>query len=352
MKIGRPLIMKIVHFESGLGNQMLNYAEFLAIKYNYSDVYSEKLVYETAPKGLGFSQWNGYELKKDFALNIPDIKDVLSKEQYSFIKSEMISSKYWENDWKYAIPFISAMNKLGQNIYNFCDRGTFGSKEKHGLPEKWLKWLCFHTSLGNKIYLRLAKKNSQSLITKNYKNLFIEYPQDFYCGQTLKFMYKGQGIEKIEEKLKTTLIFQNITLKNKEFAKFLHDSNSVSIHVRRGDFLSRNNFCYKYGFFKRSVEFMKKQLTSPILFVFFCSQEDIPWVKNNKKTFGLDNSDHIIFVDWNTNENSYQDMFLMSNCNNNIITQSSFGWWGAWLNNNPNKISISPDPRINTTHWM
>lgn len=57
-----------------------------------------------------------------------------------------------------------------------------------------------------------------------------------------------------------------------------------------------------------------------------------------------------MFVDWNGGEDSYRDMQLMSYCKHNVITFSSFGWWGSWLNENPEKITISPSVWINTTN--
>ena len=68
--------------------------------------------------------------------------------------------------------------------------------------------------------------------------------------------------------------------------------------------------------------------------IFF--SDDIEWARENIK------EPNIEFIDWNKKENSYKDMQLMSNCRHNIIANSSFSWWGAWLNGNQNKIVIAP----------
>ena len=108
-------------------------------------------------------------------------------------------------------------------------------------------------------------------------------------------------------------------------------------------------WCYNYGYFKRAVNHIRKNVSQPV-FVFFTNTGSIDWCRENARTFGLDYSkDKVFFVDWNKGTESYRDMQLMSYCKHAIITISTFGWWGAYFIDNPHKITISPEIAIDTT---
>lgn len=79
---------------------------------------------------------------------------------------------------------------------------------------------------------------------------------------------------------------------------------------------------------------MKTQVENPHFYIF---SDEIDWVKNNFQFY-----DEHTFVDLNNEENNFEDLRLMSNCKHNIIANSSFSWWGAWLNANIDKIVIAP----------
>jgi hypothetical protein len=83
-----------------------------------------------------------------------------------------------------------------------------------------------------------------------------------------------------------------------------------------------------------SISFIKNKVDNPTIFIF---SDDINWCKNN---FDFDN---MVFVEGNYDKDSYKDMQLMSLCKNNIIANSSFSWWGAWLNSKEDKIVCAPD---------
>ncbi|NDW18397.1 alpha-1,2-fucosyltransferase [Dysgonomonas sp. 216] len=126
--------------------------------------------------------------------------------------------------------------------------------------------------------------------------------------------------------------------KNKSLALKIADTNSVSVHVRRGDYLTPHvgnlNLLDK-GYYSEAINTIKEKIINPEFVVF---SDDIEWVRQN-----LDlPSGNVTFVDWNKGTDSYKDMQLMSLCKHNIIANSSFSWWGAWLNRNPEKMVVAP----------
>ena len=122
----------------------------------------------------------------------------------------------------------------------------------------------------------------------------------------------------------------------------INRNNSVAIHIRRGDYLNHNeifgNIC-TVDYYLKAISQLK-ELEKDLHFYFFSDDKD--WIKSN---FNLENSS---MVDCNYEEDSWQDMCLMSYCKHNIIANSTFSWWGAWLNNNPNKKVIAPQKWSNT----
>ena len=109
--------------------------------------------------------------------------------------------------------------------------------------------------------------------------------------------------------------------------------NSVSIHVRRGDYLNFKNIAVlDVDYYVTAVEHIRKNVEKPNFFIF---SDDLEWCKNS-----LGFLDNCIYVDRTQTE--IEDLKLMSFCRHNIIANSSFSWWGAWLNQNPNKIVIAP----------
>src|SRR5579864_3361982 len=126
---------------------------------------------------------------------------------------------------------------------------------------------------------------------------------------------------------------------NTECAALIADTNSVSLHVRRGDLVSNLQFNKVHGtcspeYYAAAIAHVWRVQGTPHLFVF---SDDIPWARK-----AIQPDCPITFVDHNDSAAAHEDLRLMSLCRHNIIANSTFSWWGAWLNRNPQKTVICP----------
>lgn len=354
------MAIKVIHIDSGLGNQMLTYCALLALKKvnPKDDFYVETIFYDLPKEYQYTTSWNGYELEKIFNIKTPNVRTLFPENVWAQIYQDVVNSEYWNKSKNYPKYTTQALNNAGMHLVN--KKGDYENtkstqyRSQHPSNLAMLRGkLLNNTSIGAfvKRSLRRVFANRYRYLAAHPERLFIKTDEDIFTGLLLDFKYNGNHIELIDKEIRETFVFPDFdTEKNNEFAKFLDSCNSVFIHARRGDLLSANGWCYKYGYFRRAVKHIKKKVDNPV-FVFFTNTGSIEWCKENAKTFGLDYSkDKVLFVDWNTGEESFRDMQLMSHCKHGIITNSTFGWWGAYFIQNPEKITISPLAEINTTY--
>jgi hypothetical protein len=152
-----------------------------------------------------------------------------------------------------------------------------------------------------------------------------------YWQSELYFKDYNQEIRKIFS------FSKQLNERNSLIANEINQNDSISIHVRRGDFLLKTNNNHnvdlkKYYF--TAIEKTSKLFSNPKYFIF---TDDPLWVTKN---FNLDYS--FTIVDINRGTDSFLDMYLMTLCKSNIIANSSFSWWGAWLNNMQDKVVYAP----------
>ena len=146
--------------------------------------------------------------------------------------------------------------------------------------------------------------------------------------------------------------------RNRQFMAEVQNQNSVSVHVRRGDYATNPQTFKVHGlldveYYTRAIDFVHDKIMDARFYFF---SDDPDWVQ---KTFAY--IPDITVVDWNRNAPPAIDMQLMTACSNHIVANSSFSWWGAWLGRNENKIVAAPKnwfaiPPGNTndllpTHW-
>lgn len=124
--------------------------------------------------------------------------------------------------------------------------------------------------------------------------------------------------------------------KTQIFFSGIKNSNSISVHIRRGDYL---RYSHKFKildqrYYNQAVKKIEEKIKNPIYYIF---SDDVDYVKNNYQNIFK----KAIYISGN-NIFDHEELWLMSQCKNNIIANSTFSWWGAWLNNNPEKIVIAP----------
>lgn len=127
--------------------------------------------------------------------------------------------------------------------------------------------------------------------------------------------------------------------RNAELVKRINQVNAVSLHVRRGDYAMNPKTAATHGlcsldYYRTSIRQMAERVAQPHFFIF---SDDIAWAQGN-----LEMDFPCVYVQHNCGADSYNDMRLMSKCQHHIIANSSFSWWGAWLNPSVEKIVIAP----------
>ncbi len=133
---------------------------------------------------------------------------------------------------------------------------------------------------------------------------------------------------------------KTLNLDNKQVLSQIKKSNSVSIHIRRGDYVNNNYFAeIPLNFYHKSVDYIERHYPQSTYFIF---SDDLNWAKENLKL-----EQKTVFVDINNESTDYMELILMAACKHNIIANSTFSWWSGWLNNNPDKIVIAPQKWYN-----
>lgn len=164
-----------------------------------------------------------------------------------------------------------------------------------------------------------------------------EVPDNCYLmGNWQTEMY----FKSVEDTIRSDFEFKSsLTGENKTVADQINSSVAVSLHVRRGDMAANPASLAFHGlcsleYYKRAVEYLVARVPGLEFYIF---SDDIPWVKDNLKL-----SQPCHYIDHNSGLDSYNDMRLMSLCQHHIIANSSFSWWGAWLNPNKDKVVVAP----------
>lgn len=274
----------IVRVWEGLGNQLFQYAYARSLKKKgYKNVYLEcRRIYRSSFK------------REDFSV------ERVCRLQHFNISLEVID-----------------LNRVHR--WRFLQQST--------LSEKVQFWMASH---------KIGYRHFASDYTK--KHTHFEYQPELYSfsaptyvmGHFLNISY----FERIRPILLKELRLKTAPQIPGTLRDLLEKEKTVSIHIRRTDFINRGYCisCDKY--YLRAVNYIKKHVEKPC-FLFFT--DDMKWVKQNYHDM-VDNS---YFVS-DGSLKDYEELAIMYQCTHNIIANSTFSFWGAWLNDNPEKIVIAP----------
>jgi hypothetical protein len=233
-------------------------------------------------------------------------------------------------------------------------KDAFPNIELREMPPGRFKWGAVDYNDGSELRKRIGifMRKMQNLIGKP-KYIFEErygYIDGMETKASKDCLYRGfwqseKYFKHCEEDVRKQFTFLPFDeSKNIATAEKMSNENSVAIHFRKGkDYLKSelmgNGLC-PIEYYESAIDFIKKRVQNPTFYVFTDNPE---WVKEN-----LNSIDYTL-VDWNSanGKRSFRDMQLMTYAKHNIIANSTYSWWGAWLNPNKKKIVIAPKKFFN-----
>ncbi|MBN2652227.1 MAG: alpha-1,2-fucosyltransferase [Spirochaetales bacterium] len=172
----------------------------------------------------------------------------------------------------------------------------------------------------NKLYKLLKNKNECVEYVSDLKDDDF-HKKIYFNGYWQRFSYVGESRDRLIEAFKFNVDDEKVS----EYSKKMSGVNSISVHVRRGDYIGHKylgDIC-NLDYYREAISICNNRLENCVYFIF---SDDIEWCRSNFL------GDNYVFVD--ALEKDYYDIFLMTQCQHNIIANSSFSWWGAFLNLN------------------
>ena len=317
--------MIIVRFTSGLGNQMFQYSFYRFLKTLYKDT-------EVRADLTWFyanNDHHGYELQRIFG----------ESEHSDFDIEEATKSEIFK-----VTGLIPNMRQPKDMIT--VQRGRYTDKQAKAF-EKFRRYpnriIREFTQKKREPYIidQLSGKISNEDLDDGRNELYekvthLDTGKDWYIiGFWIEEKYLRGRVEEIRRHFRFPEITDEI---NKELVEDIGTCNSVSIHVRRGDYLSSTyeNMFVALGrdYYEGAVKHICTQVSDPKFFIFSDDvdfvRDEFSWLENKRIVTG------------NSGVDSYRDMQLMSLCKHNIIANSTFSQWGALLNENMGHITVYP----------
>lgn len=294
--------MIIARITMGLGNQMFQYAagKALALEKN-------------VPLKVDTSAYSGYKLRK------------YELEEYFNITTEQATQGEIEQ-YRYNHPVKRVWNK----IFKKHKLRILGLPYEERFVAKNL--LALHDFL-----IPPHKRKTYTEPHYHFDKDFFQANSDIYLhGYWMSWRY----FEKYDEVIRRLFTINNNLVKHvDELVDRIKKQNSVSIHIRRTDyadpFVVKLKGIIPPSFYINAIQYVGNKMSNPVFYIF---SDDINWAKQNLAF----NEITVHYIDETISTSAIEDFYLMTLCKHNIITNSTFSWWAAYLNNNPDKIVIAP----------
>lgn len=234
---------------------------------------------------------------------------------------------------------LGKKGRLGNQMFQIAS--TIGIAEKNNYKYSFPKWFCNYSKkyysdyFKNKLPFDLEIKSHRNIVESqfNYSDIILDGINNF---NLVGYFQSEKYFNNVKDIIKNyfTPTDEVKFLLQKKYGELLN--NSCSIHIRRGDYLNLNDYhpILTLDYYKLAIEKIYGQDIKNINFFVF--SDDLEWCKKNLKI----NSNKINFIN---QIDEVLDLFLMSYCNNNIIANSTFSWWAAWLNENKEKKVVAPN---------
>ena len=246
----------------------------------------------------------------------------------SFVFVSKTNLEHYNYSLKVVFPHISLWGNLNcfeKVYYSIIQRIRDFQYKKYKVPHK-----CLLAPFSGLYYDQDPVKYVPSIFDNLESNQYLN-------GHFQSYKFFEEYRNSILEELQFST--EALSDKTKAVAEDMQSCNSVSIHVRRGDYM--NGYYYEMlgkicdvAYYQRAIDAINERVSHPRFYVF---SDDPQFVADNLKI------ENATYVDFNRGKDSWQDMYLMSQCKHNIIANSTFSWWGAWLNRNPQKIVVAPN---------
>jgi len=286
--------MIIVHLTGGIGNQMFQYA-----------------------LGRTLAEKNSTLLKLDLS----------GFESYKLHRYALHCFNIWEHIA--TIDEINAFRRAGNPSGSF--RWMSRVMKKLGI-------LPYSVSdfYENRKYIKQTQRTFDPSILEANGNIYLEgyWQTEKYFIEIIEILHREFICKYVQDK------------NSKELAEKIQSTNAVSLHIRRGDYVSNPKTNQAHGlatpdYYENAIKLIIEEQPDSHFYIF---SDDHSWVAENFKP------DYpVTMVDHNNASRNYEDMRLMSLCDHHIIANSSFSWWGAWLGTNPEKIVVAPQKWFNDT---